>query len=232
MNGKFMLCGLSCLFAAAVAHATSIIIVGEPGNNLRSTPTKPTPSLGAGATLLNFDSLTAFDGYSTYSASGVSIYSPDTFQVLPYSTQSGPNELYDNSADGSAYITISLTRGVYSIGIGIADSDPVTLSVQALGAGGLKLGLPFLENLSATESSINTGNGYYIVSDTISDIYGLQITQAVGNANYSGLAIDDVQVQPVPEPSTLSLLAGGLSTLSAFGAFRKLQRAQAPHLPE
>lgn len=224
MKRRFLSGGFFCLLTAAVAHATPFLIVGQPGDSLLSKPTTPTPGLGK-TTLLNFDNLTPFASYATYSASGVSISSPDGLLVLPYSTQSGPNELFDNSVDGSANLIISLATGVYSIGVGIADSDPVTVSIQALGAGGVKLGLPFLENLSTTESSINTGNGYYIVSDTISDLYCLQITQSIGNANYSGLAIDDVQLAPVPEPSTFTLLAGGLTTLSAFRSLRKRTRA-------
>ena len=224
MKRRYLYGGLVCLLTAAGARATPFLRIGQPGNSQLSSPTKPTPSLGT-TTLLNFDNLTPFASYATYSASGVSISSPDGLLVLPYSTQSGPNELFDNSPDGSANLIITLATGVYSIGVGIADSDPVTVSIQALGAGGVKLGLPFLENLSTTQSSINTGNGYYIVSDTISDLYGLQITQSIGNPNYSGLAIDDVQLAPVPEPSSFMLLASGLTTFSAFRSLRKRKRA-------
>ncbi len=58
------------------------------------------------------------------------------------------------------------------------------------------------------------------MKDTSSDIYGLQITQTVGNPNYSGLAIDDLQT--VPEPSSSLLLTAGLAI---FGYFRLRKRA-------
>jgi hypothetical protein len=45
-----------------------------------------------GGILINFDSLTPFATYSTYTSSGVSISSPDGLEVLPYSTEDGPNE--------------------------------------------------------------------------------------------------------------------------------------------
>ena len=228
MKHTWMLSGLSCLLAATVAQATPVLTVGTPGDSLLSTPTSPSPSLGA-TTFLNFDSLTPFASYSTYTSGSVSIQSPDGLLVLPYSTQSGPNELYDNSAAGSASILLTSTTGVADIGVGVADSDAVNVTFQALGAGGANLGPAFSESLASTESLINTGNGYYIVGDGTADIYGLRITQALSNANYSGLAIDDVQLAatPVvtPEPSSLLLLSEGLAAVSALGYFRKFNRA-------
>jgi hypothetical protein len=123
--------------------------------------------------------------------------------------------LFDTSTGGTANITISLARGTAAIGIGIADSDPVSVTFQALGAGGVNLGSPFTVSLATTESLINPGNGYYVVGDTTPDIFGLKITQTVANANFSGLAIDDLQT--VPEPSTILLLIGGAGTLFCFG---------------
>ncbi len=228
MKCNWMLPGLSCLLVATTAHAIPVLTVGAPGDSLLSTPAKPTPSLGT-TTFLNFDALTPFASYSTYTSGAVSISSPDGLIVLPYSTQSGPNELYDNSALGSASILIGSTTGVADIGVGIADSDAVNVTFQALGAGGVNLGSAFTVNLASTESLINTGNGYYIVGDGIPDIYGLRITQALSNANYSGLAIDDVQLAaaPVvtPEPSSFLLLSEGFAAVSALGFYRKSKRA-------
>ena len=107
----------------------------------------------------------------------------------------------------------------------------MTVTIQALSAGGVNLGPAFFETLSATQSTVNTGNGYYVVRDTTSDIYGLRITQALSNVNYSGLAIDDVQlsaaaqVSPVPEPSSLLLVAEGMLPVLALGARRLLNKA-------
>jgi PEP-CTERM motif len=210
------------LVTALAAQASPVLIVGTPGNSQLATPTGPSPILG---NLINFDSLTPFSTFvpSTYTADGItSISSPDGLEVLPYSTQSFPNELFDESADGTANITIDLATGIRAIGIGIADSDPVDITLQALGAGGVDLGSPFVIDLATTESTVNTGNGYYAVEDSSKDIYGLRITQSTGNANYSGLAIDDLQTTATPEPSSALLLTAGLAI---FGYFRLRRRA-------
>ena len=110
------------------------------------------------------------------------------------------------------------TFGTEEIGIGIADSDitaagaPVTVYLQALNASGVGFGTVFSITLPTDGS--NPGNGYYTISDTSYDIYGLQITQPTSNANlYSGLAVDDLQVAPTPEPATFALF--GVSVLLA-----------------
>jgi hypothetical protein len=215
MKSNLLLCSALLAVAPVLALAGPVLIVGTPGNSLLSKPTGPSPVVGA---LINFDSLTPFTTFApgTYASQGVtSISSPDGLEVIPFSTQSFPNELFDNSAAGTANITITLAGGTMAIGIGIADSDPVSVTFQALGAGGVNLGTPFTESLAATEDPINTGNGYYVVEDTTPDIYGLKITQSVSNANYSGLAIDDLQT--APEPSAILLLIGGAGTLFGFG---------------
>src|SRR5665213_1457421 len=200
---QITLCGSFLLLTTVAAQARPILIVGTPSDSYNSPAiTKPTPYFGG--VLLNSDSLTPFNLYSTYSSSGVSVTSPDGLEVLPYSTQSGPNELYDDSSAGSADIFINLSEGSRFLGVGIADSDitaagaPVTISLQALGLGGVNLGSAF--SVTITETGSNPGNGYFVVEDSTADIYGLQISQPVSNGNYSGLAIDDVQA--APEPST------------------------------
>ena len=154
--------------------------------------------------LANFDNLTP-GPLASYSTAAVTITSPDGFQVLPYSTQSDPNELFENSSNGTASISIKLATGTSGIGIGIADGDPVSITLQALDASGVVFGPAFSINLAATQDPNNPGNGYYALFDTTSDIFGLQILQTIGNGNFSGLAIDDLQI--VPEPGSLTLLA-------------------------
>ena len=213
------------LLTALGAQAGPVLIRVTPGDSLLSTPTGPSPRL---ANLLNFDGLTPFSTFSpsTFLSEGVSsISSPDGLLVEPFSTQSAPNELFDDSSDGSANITIDLTGGTNAIGIGIADSDgevvpSLTITLQALAQNGTALGSAFVINLANTENLINTGNGYYVLADTTNDIFGLQITQSVGNANFSGLAIDDLAT--APEPSSFLLLAAGVAI---FASFKLLKRA-------
>ncbi len=195
----------SALFLTITAGAAPVLTTGTPGNAYNLPPSGPSPSFG---TLYNFDSLTPFStfGPGTYAAQGVNISSPDGLVVYPYSTQSGPNELFDNSAHGSANISIK-TFGSEEIGIGIADSDPVTIYLQALNASGVGFGTKYAETLPAGGN--NPFNSYFVFSDSSYDIYGIQITQPLGNANYSGLAVDDLQVAPTPEPASLALLGAG-----------------------
>jgi hypothetical protein len=227
MKTKSIFGALCLLLMPMVAHASETLITGTPGDAYTLPETPVSPNLHG--VLLNFDSLTAFTSYSTYSSQGVSISSPDGLVVYPYSTQSGPNELFDNSSAGSANIDITTTQRSDAIGVGIADSDmtaggvPVTIYLQALNSSGVDIGTQFAVTL--TETGDNPGNGYFVIEDPSSDIFGLQITQPVGNsALYSGLAIDDVQVQFTPEPSSFLLLATGLAGLSSFG-LKKFRRA-------
>lgn len=214
---KSTLFTLALLGAASHLSAAPTLITGTPADSLLNAPTGPSLQFG---TIYNFDSLTANTSYASYSpATGVTISSPDTLVVLPYGTQSSPNELFDNSATGSANITVKLASGTKEIGIGIADSDSVTITLQALNANGTALGSAF--NVMLPSATVNPFNGYYAISDTAYDIYGLEVSQSIGNANYSGLAIDDLQVAPTPEPGSLALIGLSAAALLAFGRLRR-----------
>ena len=213
-----LLCGSILLLTSMLVQATPVLITGTPGDDLLATPTGPSPNLDG--LLLNFSSLTPFSTFSptTYTASnGVTISSPDGLTVLPYSTQSNPNFLYDDSAAGSADITITLASGTGALGVGIADSDsPANIMIQALGSGGVDLGTAFAVTIS--ETTVNPGNGYFVLEDTTPDIYGLVITETDSGPTYSGLAIADVQT--APEPSSFLLLGTGAAMLG-FVRLRK-----------
>jgi hypothetical protein len=204
------------LLTPLLMQAGPVLLTGTPANAFSLPTTSESPNFHA--ILVNFDSLTAFATFSTFTSGGVSISSPDGLEVLPFSSQSAPNEMFDNSAAGSANLTIGLTQGTTAIGVGIADSDAVTITLQALTSGGTVFGPAF--SLTIPETNPNPGNGYYVVEDTTADIFGLRITQPLSSANFSGLAIDDVQV--APEPSTLILLTAGAAI---FGARRLRERA-------
>jgi hypothetical protein len=210
LKKNLVICSTVLLFLTALANAGTLsIAVGTPANSQLSPPSSPSTDLKG--IKINFDNLVAFAPFSTYTSNGVSIASPDGLEVLPFSTQSGPMEMFDNSPTGMANILISYALGTNAIGVGIADSDPVSVTFQALDRNGIVIG-SFTQNLAATESPVNTGNGYYVVQDTTPDIYGLRITQSTGNANFSGFAIDDVQVA-TPEPCTFLLLTAGAAVI-------------------
>jgi hypothetical protein len=210
LNRNLVISSTVLLSLTALANAGTLsIAVGTPANSQLSPPSSPSPSL-KGITI-NFDSLIAFATFPTFASNGVTIASPDGLEVLPFSTQSGPMELFDNSATGTANILINYALGTNAIGVGIADSDPVSVTFQALDKNGIAIG-SFTENLAATGSPVNTGNGYYVIQDTTPDIFSLRITQSSGNPSFSGLAIDDVQVA-TPEPGTLLLLCAGAAVI-------------------
>ncbi len=212
---KITIFAASLMFTAFLAQAVTMT-PGTPENGASASSTGPTPLFG---TRFSFDSLTPNTTFSpaTYAAQGVSsISSPDGLVVSPFSTQSGPNELFDNSADGSASITITLGVGTDEMGIGIADSDGAPITLEALTSTGTVLGSSF--SITLPSSTVNPFNGYFVLSDPGYDIFGLKILHPAGNANYSGLAIDDLQVNPVPEPTTLAMLAAGAAVVGAFRA--------------
>jgi hypothetical protein len=223
MKHKLILSALCMLFISTVARASETLITGTPGDAYALPPTAESPILGGSTALLNFSTLTPYATYTTpYTSQGVSIYSLDGLEVYPFSTQTAnPNELYDTSAAGSANIDITTTRPSDAIGVGIADSDPVTILLQALNASGVGIGTVY--SVTIPETGTTAGNGYFVVEDS-SAIYGLSIQEAVGDPNYSGLAISDVQVQFTPEPSSFLLLATGLAGLGSFG-LRKFRKA-------
>lgn len=227
------------LMMPLLVKAGPVWSIGTPANAYSLPPiTKPTPYFGS--VLVNFDSLTACGTFpipatgctnvsgNTY-ANDVTITSADGLYVIPYSSQSAPNELYDNGAGGTANTTISLAAGADQVGVGIADSDvdanasPVNIFLQALDVNGNPLGAA--DEVTLPETGSNPGNGYFYVADTTDDIYGIQITQSVSNPDlYSGLAIDDVQA--APEPSTwLLMIGGGLAMMATIGSSRLRKKA-------
>jgi hypothetical protein len=199
--------------------------------------TGPSPNLNG--IFLNFASLTPCGTYpacpatfTTYSADGVTISSADGFSVLPYSTQNPatpPNELLDDGSNGTADTTITTDFGTTAIGVGITDSDddpasgnPVSIYLQPFGIGGTSdpLGLAF--DITIPPDSLGNSDGYFAVEDSTPDIYGLEITQPLGNADFSGLAITDVQV--APEPASLPLMAGALLAMAGL-VWRRRKKA-------
>lgn len=219
MKFNVPLCSCILLLTPVIGQANPVLAVGTPGNSILATPTGPSPNLGG--LLLSFSELTPFSTFnpSTYASRGVTISSPDGLLVEPFSTQSNPNFLFDNSPNGTANITISLAFGTNAIGVGIADSDsPVNIMLQPLGAGGVNLGSAF--GVTIPQTTVNPGNGYFVVEDTTADIQGLRITQTISGATYSGLAIANVQV--VPEPSGFLLMAGAMAII---GSWRLRKRA-------
>jgi PEP-CTERM motif len=206
------------LMMPLLMQAGPVWSAGTPAGDSSLPNTPASPNLGG--LLINFDSLAScptfpVSGCTNFSGntfSGVTISSPDGLYAIPFSAQTAPNELFDNSAEGSASITVSTSGGLYGFGVGIADSDPVTITLQALGAGRVAFGPA--DVITITEIGGNPGNGYYYVQDTTPDLYGFTITQSVSDPSFSGLAIDDVQAA-TPEPSTFLLLSAGAAIFAA-----------------
>jgi hypothetical protein len=238
------------LMSPLLVQAGSVTLVtGTPGDGVTSPATLPSPNLHG--LLLNFSNLTtnancqadivadcpAFNP-TTYAPQGVTISTEGSegLVVYPYSVQSGPNELFDNTTDGSSNVIISLSFGANAIGVGIADSDdlctvdpatdcgpptvPVPITLQALGLGGVDLGSAF--TVTTPETNPDTaGNGYWVVEDPTAEIYGLEISTPA--TDEGGLAIADVQV--APEPSSFLLLISGAAILAMIASYRLRKKA-------
>jgi len=206
------------LMMPLLVQAGPVWSTGTPADDSSLPNTPAAPYLGG--LLINFDSLpscptfppSGCTDYSGTSFSGVTISSPDALNAIPFSGQTAPNELYDDSAEGSASITVSTSIGLEGFGVGISDLDPVTITLQALGAGGVAFGPA--DVVTITQTGGNPGNGYYYVQDTTPDLFGFTITQSVSDPSFSGLAIDDVQAA-TPEPSTFLLLSAGAAIFAA-----------------
>jgi hypothetical protein len=215
---KYLLCAVCFLLATSMANADPFLVVGTPADTPMGIPAA-SPQLAD--TLVNFNNLTPFTSYSTYTSGTTSISSPDGLIVLPDGTQIAPNELFDKGPNGTADVTISSSYPVCAIAVGITDFDPVMVTLQALGAGGTDLGSPFTVNILATGSQTDPGNGYYVIEEPTAIIWGLEVTQSVGNPSYSGLAIDEVQT--TPEPPSFVFMASGLLALLFLGSLRRLK---------
>jgi hypothetical protein len=218
-----------------VEAGTVQIVQGTAGdaNNLPATPPSPgfsnvinfanlesqitsLPPLVQQNCVDNGDQCPTFNS-SQYASQGVAISSPDGLLIYPFSTQTaGGIELFDEGAgadlDGTANITISLAGGVNELAVGISEfDDPLTLTIEALGAGGTDLdSVNVSAAVEAAESAQNTGNTYFVAEDTTPGIFGLEITQTT-QTDGSGLALAEVEYSP--EPSTFLLIGGGLAMI-------------------
>ncbi len=207
------------LMMPLLMQAGPVWFTGTPADDSSLPNTAAIPNLGG--VRVNFDSLpscqafppdSSCTNYSGTAFSGVTITSPDGLYAIPFSAQTSPNELFDNSAEGSASITVATPGGEYAFGVGISDIDDVTITLQGLGAGDVAFGPA--DVVTITQAGGNPGNGYFYVEDTASDLYGFTITQSVSDPSFSGLAIDDVQ-SATPEPSTFLLLSAGAAIFAA-----------------
>jgi type 1 fimbria pilin len=226
---KFLLFASPLLLWSAMASAAPTFVVGTPsfnGNNSVS------PKLGGininfdeAATLTNvINSGGSFALPSNYYASrGVaSLSDPSGLFVRPFSTQSDPNFVTNGNAsiNGEANITILLTNPTSAIGIGISDADGAPITLNLLGANGILA----TQIVTTPTNTINPFNGYYAFFDTSGDIFGISIVQAANLSSGfpSGLAIDDLQTAPVPEPVSTAMI--GLGVL-LIGCSRRWKRA-------
>jgi PEP-CTERM motif len=222
---KPLLCLPMMLLMPLFVQAGPVWFTGTPADDssLPNTPASP----NFHGTFINFDSLPSCQQFppdasctnlSGTAFSGVTISSPDGLYAIPFSAQTAPNELFDNSAEGSANITVTTPGGVGAFGVGISDFDDTTITLQALDASGAAFGAA--DVVTITQIGGNPGQGYFYVEDTTADIFGFAITQSASDPGFSGLAIDDVQA--TPEPSTLLLLSAGAAI---FGVRRLRKRA-------
>jgi len=185
------------LSLTSIANAT--LFEGTPSPNLN-------PVFG---TLVNFDDGTTFDPVNPTAYLGVGVLSiTDVNNQLFYepSTQSPPNYVGTGpNANWAMDTFITLVNPTDEIGIGLAGPGDVTLTAFDVNGNVLETyTFPFLNN------------DYWVIQRGSSDIKTLEISS-------SFIAIDDLQFNggvATPEPSSILLLAAGLSSI-ALRRFRR-----------
>jgi hypothetical protein len=242
------------LMMPLLAQAGTVQIVqGTAGDNSFLPATSPSPGFSNVINFANLESqITALGSTnaancdnngtncptfnpSQYASQGVTISSPDSLIIYPFSDQTaGGIELFDPGAtnpstctstqtcDGTANITIGLAGGVNDLAVGISEfDDPIDVTINVLGLGGAVL---FSNTLNVTAdieaAAAGTGQTYFVAEDTTPGIYGLQILQT-NVTDGSGLALAEVEASP--EPSTFMLLIGG--GLAMIGSTRLRKKA-------
>jgi hypothetical protein len=159
---------------------------------------------GASAVVVNFDDLVGQDvvpsGYGGIDWPGWYYYDFDQF---PYNPSSPPCRVYNYTDPRFFFMTDSYFEGAFFNGYGSANGfKDVTLYGYYQGN---------LVGVSQTLPLFGDGNGSFLNSG-----FADKLVDEVYVDGYPGFFImDDVTYEPVPEPATASLLAGGL--LSIFG---------------
>lgn len=212
MKKSLLLCtGLA--FVACISHAATLT-TGSPNDN-NYAGAKLTPAFG---TYINFDNLNPFSQVASdaYSPLGVQSMSSndatDPLVVIPYSAQSSPN--YLSTTSGTGGLTITLSKMVNIIGIGLLQSDGVSDTLQALDGMGNILGS---YTVTVPLDGNTPFNNYYVINDSSEDIKSLIISSS------GSFAVDDLQF--APEPLNVILVPVGLIL---FGlASRKLRSMSA-----
>jgi len=201
----------AALMVSACFCQGATLTIGSPNFNPLNGVTL-SPSFG---TYIDFDNLAEFGtvAANAYAARGVQSITSNTANnpliAYPFSFQSAPNELTTSSGVAGGVtggITFTFNNPVNVVGIGVEESDGLPDTLTVLGASG-NVVASFTETVPL--SSPTPFNAYYVISDTTNDIRSLVISSAAGN-----FGADDLQFAAVPEPSDLTLVAGGLLLLA------------------
>lgn len=183
-------------------------------------------------TYINFDNLAAFGTVApnAYAAQGVQSIASNTagnpLVAEPFSLQSAPNSLTTDSAlagGATGRITITFSSLVNMIGIGLLGSDGLPATLTVLGASGNSLGS---FTVTVPLSSATPFAAYYVISETSASIRSLVIGSAAGNFGIDDLQFTSGPSSEIPEPSNLTMAAGGLLLLGLL-TMRSASRSRA-----
>ena len=233
-----MLGVLGLLWAALPAPATAapVFFSGVPCIGAADNTGCPTPKFG---TLINFDDIirTTSVPFPTlpptqYAAQGlISMTNSDPLfplLVVPGS-QSGPNAVGTQADDFWAMNAMFRLNGVTDkIGIGIANSSDLTnpsiYFITAYDVNGHILAPP-AQAPDFTIQGVTFPENYSGFSDSLYEIAALGVSCSVTTPRIGavGCEVDDLQFDPVPEPSSLLLLSAGLPLALVWRRGRRAQ---------
>jgi len=189
---------------------------GEAGN-LVSNPGMESPSV-APESFHTFSSGEAFGGW-TVSRNSIDLCGPDCWQTaegaqsLDLGGSPGPGTIYQDlsCAPGQSYLLRFAMAG-----------NPCRAGIKEMKvywAGGLVADLTF-DTTPYTGGNMGWVYHSYVVT-AATDVVRLEFEDINHTDGYYGAALDDVSVSPVPEPSGMLALMGGLGSLGVLWRRRK-----------
>ena len=214
-------------------YAITLATLALAAGSAQAASVSFTDTLGASYSQFNgFESIgTAFPVGSTYTEDGISVNQVHMGQYGIFTRYTGNGahtgrySWYPNGGD-NGYTRITEQSGV--------DFSAVSLKTGNGGGGTSTFSLNYeLRNngLTVLSGSAQQSAMPFVVSFTGGGFDEVLLSATYGSGNgvtsgaFQGLAIDDIKVNPVPEPETYAMLLAGLGVMGAMARRRKAKQA-------